>query len=163
MNYDQGQEAHLPMSKDIYLTATAYGVRLIKPITPTGGFMDLFKNHSVRTIAIYLLAFICVALTIIIINPGQDQGGWTTNREILAIGIIGLVLTPIAILAHRWRALLEQTEVYHLKEYELSEEELKEAVKLWVFTQKGQTTEGDTQLTINDEGQVVCRYYLTQR
>jgi len=122
--------------------------------------MDFLRRHGVRTIAIYLLAFICVTLTLIIINPAQ--GGWTNARLGLAVAIVALVFTPIAFLAHRWRALLEHTEAYHLKESIMSEEELRDAVRLWVYIRQGQVTQGDAEFTINEAEELSCRYYVAQ-
>lgn len=79
-----------------------------------------------------------------------------------AIGLIALFLVPVAFIAHKWRALLEGSEIFRLEEYSLDEEEMKEAVKLWVYARDQEQIEGDILFEKEEEGNLICRYYLRQ-
>lgn len=122
--------------------------------------MSIFKYKKVRTAGIYLLALLLISVVLVLFNP--REGGLSHSRLGGAIGLIALILLPVAFIAHKWRNLLEASEVFSLQEYILEEEEIKEAVRLWVYIRDREQIEGDIQFEKEEEGQQICRYYLRQ-
>lgn len=122
--------------------------------------MEFFKNRRVRTWGIYLLALLVITVSMIIINP--KEGGLSPARLAIAISVIGAVLVPVALLAHSWRKILKPSQAYELKECFLDQDELEQAVALYVYSQQHHSIEGDVHFTLDDEGTIRCIYYLPQ-
>lgn len=122
--------------------------------------MIFLKNRMARTLSVYLLAVIVVSLIILILNSGEFA--WPLQRRIISILLIAAGFLPIALMAHKWRDKLEHSKGYSLKEYTLGEEELAQALRLWIYATKGKSSEGDIRFFMNDEGQIFGQYYMPE-
>jgi len=125
-----------------------------------GTFMDFLKNRTARTASVYILAVMVVVIIILALNTGDSA--WPLQRRIIAVVLVILGFFPIAFMAHKWRDKLEHSRGYSLKEFSLSEEELTQAVRLWVYASKGKPSEGEVRFMMNDEGQILAQYYMAE-
>jgi hypothetical protein len=131
--------------------------RILRDIS-SGGIMNILRSRRIRTILIYILAFGTLALILLIFSPADEP--LRGSRLYILLGVMAVVFIPISLLAHKWGTMVEGREVMSLKEFDLGESELSEAVKLWVFSKKGQEPQGDIHVYFDDEGNLHCRYYL---
>lgn len=122
--------------------------------------MNFLKNRTARTASVYILAVLVVGLIIFIFNIGDSA--WPVQRRILALALVILGFFPIAFMAHKWRDKLEHSRGYSLKEFSLGEDEMVQAVRLWVYASTGKSSEGDVRFIMNDEGQIMAQYYMPE-
>lgn len=122
--------------------------------------MNFLKNRTARTVSVYILAVLVVCIIIFVLNIGDSA--WPMQRRIIAIALVILGFVPIAFMAHKWRDKLEHSRGYALKEFTLTEDEMTQAVRLWVYANRGKPSEGDVRFMMNDEGQLIAQYYMAE-
>jgi len=111
------------------------------------------KNRYIR-ILIILIAAMVILFTVQLITGRSQEEPPSLGRLLFVTLITGLCFLPLALFSLFLDRANGASQIMTVREIHLTEQDLKAAVALWIYTQHGAAPEGEVELDVEENGTI---------
>ena len=117
------------------------------------------KKRYIRVLTIVAAAMVII-FAVQLINNRSLEEAMPLARLILITLASGIGFLPLALLSLLIERGGDQNQIMAVKEVRLSEQDLKDAASLWIYTQHGVAPEGEVELYVEEDGEISCSVHI---